>query len=107
MQSDVLACNREDKFMRLWNSVVACFAFGCLLLGANGIAVAGDTGYGDSDQSSPAAHPDDSYSPPDGADHPGAADDHSTVPQEDEGAAAPDDHSGDDAGPPPSDEPPE
>lgn len=84
--------------------VVAGLAFGCLLLGGSGLALAGDSYGGQSDDSY--ASPD-GASAPDASDHSGAADDGAAVPQEDEGAASPDDSGGDDAAAPPQTNEPE
>jgi len=82
---------------------VVCLAFACLLLGVNGIAVAG----GPSDEPYAGGQPDDSYSMPDSTEHPDAGNDGAAAPQENEAAPAPDDNAGDDAGAPPQTDEPE
>ena len=66
---------------------VACIALASLLLGGNGLAVAGDD-YSTSQSG-------DSYSKPDTAEQPAQPEDAAPAP-EDDNATAPDDHGGDD-----------
>jgi hypothetical protein len=81
---------------------VACLAFGCLLLGGSGIALAGD-----SDDPYAAGQPDGSYSTPNSTDHPDAANDDAAAPHEDGAPPAPDDSAGDHGAPPPQADEPE
>jgi hypothetical protein len=84
----------EGSVMVVRLYAVACIALASLLLGGNGVALAGNTN--DSPQS------DDSYAKPDTAEEPAAPDDGAAPPQEedDSGAATPDDNGGDDANAP-------
>ena len=68
---------------------VACIALASLLVGGNGIALAGD------DYSNPQSG--DSYSPPEAGEQPAQPDDSAAPPPEDDSAATPDDNGGDDA----------
>jgi hypothetical protein len=86
MQRQALKPATGGYVMLVRLSLVACLAFGGLLLGGYGIALAGsDDGYGGAPEGSDAGPPP--------AEQPDAADD---------GAASPDDSGGGDAGPPPS-----
>ena len=92
-QSGKNACNKEGSTMAVRLYAVACLAFGCLLLGGSGIALAGDDG----SQSG-------GYSTPDAAAQPDAAGD-DAGPAPDDAGPGPDDSSGDAAPPPPASQP--
>jgi hypothetical protein len=97
-QSGKNACNKEGSTMVVRLYAVACLAFGCLLLGGSGIALAGDDSYGGGQSGG--------YSTPDAAAHPDAPGDEAAPAQPDDAGPGPDDHGGDDA-PPPQPEQPE